>query len=108
LGTERLKGSHSMSGYHSIELAYLATVYTNLLNTREPLELYFKPLPEGFPEGLLRVAPDILPRGSVRLAGVWIEGKPWREFDREKLAVRLPNLTYRPKVKVRLEPTEAP
>ena len=28
LGTERQKGSHSMAGYHSFELAYLATVYT--------------------------------------------------------------------------------
>jgi mannose/cellobiose epimerase-like protein (N-acyl-D-glucosamine 2-epimerase family) len=107
LGTERLKGSHSMSGYHSIELAYLASVYTNLLHTHQPLELYFKPLQEGFPEGVLRVAPDILPPGSVTLTDVWIEGKPWREFDREKLQVRLPNLTYRPKIKVRLEPTEA-
>ena len=45
LGTERLKGSHSMSGYHSFELAYLATVYTNLLITKEPMDLYFSPLP---------------------------------------------------------------
>jgi len=43
LGTERLKGSHSMSGYHSIELAYLSAVYTNLLNTKQALDLYFKP-----------------------------------------------------------------
>ena len=28
LGTERQKGSHSMAGYHSFELAYLSTVYT--------------------------------------------------------------------------------
>eukprot|EP01036_Dinobryon_divergens_P003200 gene3200-4212_t len=31
LGTERGKGSHSMSGYHSFELCYLAAVYSNLL-----------------------------------------------------------------------------
>ena len=48
-GTERLKGSHSMSGYHSSELCYLAAVYTNLLITRQPLDLHFKPQPGGFP-----------------------------------------------------------
>ncbi|NTW04087.1 MAG: N-acyl-D-glucosamine 2-epimerase, partial [Oscillochloris sp.] len=35
VGTERFKGSHSMSGYHSTELCYLAAVYTNLLITRQ-------------------------------------------------------------------------
>src|SRR5207237_7168320 len=29
MGNERFKGSHSMSGYHSMELCYLATVYIN-------------------------------------------------------------------------------
>ena len=104
LGTERLKGSHSMSGYHSIELAYLAAIYTNLLNTYQPLELYFKPLEGGFPEGVIRVAPDILPQQSIRITGVWIDNKPWQNFDPDELVVQLPNLNYRPKVKVRLEP----
>ena len=45
LGTERLKGSHSMAGYHSSELCYLAAVYTNLLITKQPLDLHFKPMP---------------------------------------------------------------
>ena len=43
LGTERLKGSHSMSAYHNTELCYLAAVYTNLLITKQPLDLHFKP-----------------------------------------------------------------
>jgi mannose/cellobiose epimerase-like protein (N-acyl-D-glucosamine 2-epimerase family) len=105
LGTERLKGSHSMSGYHSIELAYLATVYTNLLNTKQPLDLYFKPLVNGFPGNVLRVEPDILPPGSVRLSEVWVDNNPWKNFDAQGLTVELPNLTYRPKIKVRLVPT---
>ncbi len=37
VGNERLKGSHSMSGYHSMELCYLAAVYTNLLITKQPM-----------------------------------------------------------------------
>ena len=61
MGTERFKGSHSMSGYHSTELCYLAATYTNLLITKQPLDLYFKPYPNGFRRNILRVSPDILP-----------------------------------------------
>ena len=104
LGTERYKGSHSMSGYHSIELAYLATVYTNLLSTGQPLDLYFKPLVDGFSDGVLRVSPDILPKGSIRISEVWIDDSPWKNFDAEKLTVELPKLDYRPKIKVRIIP----
>jgi len=104
LGTERLKGSHSMSGYHSIELAYLGAVYTNLLNTNQPMDFYFKPLVNGFPDNKLRVEPDILPKGSVKITEVWIDDKPWNKFDADGLIVDLPNLTYRPKIKVRLTP----
>ena len=106
LGTERLKGSHSMACYHSIELCYLSQVYINLLHTKQPLDLYFKPLPHhGFSEDTLRVEPDILPTGSVRIEQVWIDGNPWKKFDAAKLTVELPNLNYRPKIKVRLVPT---
>ncbi|MBN2120332.1 MAG: AGE family epimerase/isomerase [Candidatus Omnitrophica bacterium] len=104
LGTERLKGSHSMSGYHSIELAYLATIYTNLLNTKQALDLYFKPLENGFANTVLRVQPDILPNGSVKISEVWIDGNPWKNFDPKNLTVELPNVNYRPKIKVRLMP----
>ena len=105
LGTERLKGSHSMACYHSIELCYLSAVYINLLHTKQPLDLYFKPLPNhGFGD-VLRVEPDILPKGSVRIDQVWIDGNPWKKFDAEALTVELPNVNYRPKIKVRLVPT---
>ena len=106
LGTERLKGSHSMACYHSIELCYLSQVYINLLHTKQPLDLYFKPLANhGFSGDTLRVEPDILPPGSVRIEQAWIDGNPWNKFDAEKLTVELPNLNYRPKIKVRLVPT---
>ncbi len=104
LGTERKKGSHSMSAYHSVELAYLAATYTNLLNTKKPLTLYFKPMVNGFKDNILRVQPDILPAGSVKLTKVWIDGKEWNRFDSEKMTVELPALDYRPKIKVIVEP----
>jgi mannose/cellobiose epimerase-like protein (N-acyl-D-glucosamine 2-epimerase family) len=104
MGTERLKGSHSMSGYHSFELCYLAQVYTNLLITQQPLELYFKPMPDGFKDNVLRVAPDILPPGSVRLQHVWVDGEPYGDFDAERMTVNLPHTDQRVQVKVLLQP----
>lgn len=90
LGTERLKGSHSMSGYHSFELCYLAAVYTNLLLTKQPMDFYFKPQPGAFKGNILRVQPDILPRGSVRLEAVWINGEHYADFDAEAMTIKLP------------------
>ncbi|MDD4908146.1 MAG: AGE family epimerase/isomerase [Candidatus Omnitrophica bacterium] len=104
LGNERLKGSHSMSAYHSIELCYLSQVYINLLHTQQPLDLYFKPWPRGFDGSTLRVEPDILPKGSVKIDQVWVDNNPWKNFDAANLTVQLPNVDYRPKIKVRLVP----
>ncbi|MDJ0567978.1 MAG: AGE family epimerase/isomerase [Pleurocapsa sp. MO_192.B19] len=105
-GNERGKGSHSMSGYHSFELAYLAMVYTNLLITKQPIDLYFKPKPGGFSDDLLRVAPDILPPGSVRIDEVWIDGQKYSDFDPENLTVKLPSTGESLKVRVRLLPAQ--
>lgn len=106
LGNERGKGSHSMSGYHSFELAYLATVYTNLLITKQPMDLYFKPKPGAFKDNILRVQPDILPPGSVRIGDVWINGQSYSDFDAESLTIKLPSSDNDIKVRVRILPTE--
>jgi anti-anti-sigma factor len=106
LGTERGKGSHSMSGYHSFELAYLATVYTNLLLTQQPMDLYFKPKPGGFENNILRVQPDILPTDSVHIGQVWINGQPYYDFDPDGLTVKLPVSQEDIKVRVRLLPVK--
>jgi mannose/cellobiose epimerase-like protein (N-acyl-D-glucosamine 2-epimerase family) len=100
LGNERLKGSHSMSGYHSMELCYLGAVYTNLMITGQSMDFYFKPYPQSFRDGILRVAPDLLPVGSIRIESVTIDGKPYANFDADKLTVRLPDTKERVKVKV--------
>jgi mannose/cellobiose epimerase-like protein (N-acyl-D-glucosamine 2-epimerase family) len=105
MGTERFKGSHSMSMYHSAELCYLAAIYTNLLITKEPMDFYFKPLPEGFKDGILRVQPDILPPGSIRLDKVWIDGESYSDFDAEGLTVKLPESKEWLTVKVTIVPT---
>jgi mannose/cellobiose epimerase-like protein (N-acyl-D-glucosamine 2-epimerase family) len=107
LGNERLKGSHSMSGYHSMELCYLSAVYTNLMITGQPMDFYFKPYPQGFKDRTLRVAPDLLPQGSIRIASVEIDGKPYTDFDAAGLTVRLPETTERVKVKVTIAPVRS-
>jgi mannose/cellobiose epimerase-like protein (N-acyl-D-glucosamine 2-epimerase family) len=102
LGTERLKGSHAMAGYHSLELCYLAAVYTGLLIGSGPLTLHFRPRPDA--DRILRVAPDLLPRGSVELASVWIDDEPHADFDPKELTVRLPESAAPLRVRVVLEP----
>jgi anti-anti-sigma factor len=95
-----------MSGYHSFELAYLATVYTNLLLTQQPMDLYFKPKPGGFENNILRVQPDILPTDSVHIGQVWINGQPYYDFDPDGLTVKLPVSQEDIKVRVRLLPVK--
>jgi len=104
MGTERQKGSHSMAGYHSFELCYLAAVYTNLLITKEPLDLHFKPRADA--HRTLRVAPDMLPEGSVHIESVTLEGKPYDDFNAEALTINLPHSDSALKVVVRLTPKE--
>jgi len=104
LGTERLKGSHSMSMYHSAELCYLAAVYNNLLINGREMDFYFKPDPSDLPDRVLRVAPDLLPAGSVRIASVEIDGADYDNFDAGDLTVKLPDVQQRVQVKVRLRP----
>jgi mannose/cellobiose epimerase-like protein (N-acyl-D-glucosamine 2-epimerase family) len=106
-GNERLKGSHSMSGYHSTELCYLAAVYTNLLITKQPMDFYFKPQPNGFKDNVLRVQPDILPPGSIYISECEVDGQPYGHFDAQALTVTLPNAEHPVKVRVRLSPTAA-
>ncbi len=102
-GTERYKGSHSKSGYHSFELAYLAAVYSNLLVRKNPMDFYFKPMPDGF--DVLRVSPDILPPGSIKIDKVMIDNKNYTDFDADALTVNLPkDRTEAVRVKVRIVP----
>ncbi|MBF0501694.1 MAG: AGE family epimerase/isomerase [Candidatus Riflebacteria bacterium] len=107
-GDELQKGSHSMSGYHAFELCYLASVYTNLLIHNRHLDLYFKPDPGAFRDGILRVAPDLLPPGRVRLAEVHIDGKAWTDFDPVRMTVHLPTAKNPVRVRVRLVRSDSP
>ena len=104
MGNERFKGNHSMSAYHSTELSYLSVVYTNLLITKQPIDLYFKPQPGAFKDNILRVQPDILPPGSVRIGQVWANEQEYSDFDANALTVKLPDTQEQIKIKVRIVP----
>lgn len=106
LGTERFKGSHSMSAYHSTELCYLSAVYINLLITKEPTYFYFKPYPGGFKDNILRVSPDILPQGSIYISEVFIDDVPYTNFDAQALTVTLPESDKAVRVKVQISPAK--
>jgi anti-anti-sigma factor len=95
-----------MSGYHSFELCYLAATYTNLLITKQPLDLHFKPKPGGFKDDILRVAPDLLPQGSIRIESVTVDGKEYADFDADALTVKIPHSDEPVKIVVRVVPTE--
>jgi mannose/cellobiose epimerase-like protein (N-acyl-D-glucosamine 2-epimerase family) len=103
-GNERRKGSHSMSAYHSTELCYLAAVYSNLLIHKNPMDFYFKPIPGGFADNLLRVSPDILPAGNIKIGTCEINGETYTNFDAENLTVKLPESQEELRVKVQIVP----
>jgi mannose/cellobiose epimerase-like protein (N-acyl-D-glucosamine 2-epimerase family) len=104
LGTERFKGSHSMSAYHSTELCFLSTVYIELLVKKRPLTLYFKPYPTAFADRKLHVSPDILPAGSVHITDCFVDDSPYSDFNAEQLFVHLPASDRQVRVKVILTP----
>ena len=67
------------------------------------MDFYFKPQPNGFADGILRVSPDILPPGSVKIGSVEIDGKAYDNFDADALSVSLTETDEDVKVKDRLE-----
>jgi anti-anti-sigma factor len=95
-----------MSGYHSFELCYLAAVYTNLLITKQPLTLHFKPKPGGFKDNVLRVAPDILPKGAIMIESVTVNGQDYADFDADALTVKIPDSKEPVQIVVRVAPTQ--
>jgi N-acyl-D-glucosamine 2-epimerase len=90
LGGDRAdKGSHSKSGYHCLELAYFAHLYTNLFVTGRDVGLHFRPGPDACGREF-HVQPVSFPKGSVRLVSVTVNGRDHAAFDAERMTIRLP------------------
>ena len=93
-----------VSAQTPLNLCYLATVYSNLLIRKQPMDLYFKPRPGAF-SGVLRVAPDLLPPGSIRIGQVWLDGAPYADYDAADLIVNLPDTQDQHTIQVRIVPS---
>jgi mannose/cellobiose epimerase-like protein (N-acyl-D-glucosamine 2-epimerase family) len=104
VGNERFKGSHSMSNYHASELCYLSAVYINLLISKQPMDFHFKPQPGGFKNNTLRVAPDLLPEGSISISEVTADGEKYTNFSADKLTVKVPDTKDPVRLKVTIVP----
>lgn len=81
--------SHSKSGYHSMELNYLAHIYYKLLVTKDkPVCLYFN-LSANRTAEKLNVLPDHLPRNAVEIESVKVDGIRHTDIDYENFQVVL-------------------
>ena len=74
--------------------------------TKQPMDFHFKPKPGAFKDNILRVSPDLLPVGSIRIESVTVNGEDYRNFDAEGLTVSIPPATEAVKIKVRIAPTQ--
>ena len=92
IGDRADKGSHSKSGYHNMELTYFAHLYTNLLVHKRPVTLHFAPCAKAGGT-VFSVQPISFPPGSVELTAAALDGKPFKDFDRKALTVKLPKWT---------------
>jgi anti-anti-sigma factor len=72
------------------------------------MDLWYSPIPGALPDGILRVAPDILPEGSIRIGEVTIDGEHHTDFDADALTVRVPGGRKRVKIRVQVVPTRDP
>ena len=57
------------------------------------MDFYFKPRAGSLKDNILRVSPDLLPPGSVRISDVWVDGVRYTDFDALGLTVHLPEPT---------------
>jgi hypothetical protein len=69
------------------------------------MDFYFKPYPNSLKRNILRVSPDILPPGSIKIAQCWIDDAEYTNFDADALTVKLPETDAQVRVKVRIAPT---
>jgi len=82
------KGSHSKGGYHELELAYYAQLYTTLFVEKKDVNLYFQPSNK---DKDFFVQPIPFPKDSVLLTAVTINGKPYKKFNPDTFAIQLPS-----------------
>ena len=119
-GAYSQKAGHSVAGYHSFELNYLAHTYLrvyvrphgtscttkghqNFPVIDQNFCLYFRPDAE-CPHTTLNVLPDFLPPRSVRIRRISVGGIPRENFDDQKFQIELQRHELGRQVIVEFEP----
>lgn len=82
------KGSHSISGYHSFELNYLAHIYISSYVTKQPFCLYFKPN-ANCRQHSINVLPDFVKPGTLEVTRVSIDGSDRTSLDPDNFRIEL-------------------
>ncbi|MEW6606859.1 MAG: AGE family epimerase/isomerase [bacterium] len=83
-----MKGSHSKSGYHVFELNFLAQLYIRTFVSKVPFRLYFKPCPQRAND-TFNVMPDYLPKGSLKMGKVFVNGVEHSNVNRDTFQVEV-------------------
>jgi mannose/cellobiose epimerase-like protein (N-acyl-D-glucosamine 2-epimerase family) len=92
-GSYANKGGHSVAGYHSFELNYLAHLYTRAYvsgqsKTDNRFCLYFRPSAE-CGQRSINVLPDFFPPGSVRISRISVNSISRQNFDPDNFQIPL-------------------
>jgi hypothetical protein len=92
-GAYSLKGSHSVGGYHSFELNYLAHIYTrSFVKPKSSKEanfcLFFYPDKE-CGRTVLNVLPDFYAPGTIEIASISVNGIPRESFSPSNFQIEL-------------------
>ena len=103
MGDRSEKGNHSKSGYHSLELAFFAHLYTNLLVKNRQVTLYYRPTPDACGK-VFHVQPLSFPKNRVKIKSVTVQGRSHDEFDPVGMSVNLPDSDRTLDVAVTLAP----
>ena len=103
MGDRSEKGNHSKSGYHSLELAFFAHLYTNLLVKNRQVTLYYRPTPDACGK-VFHVQPLSFPKNRVKIKSVTVQGRSHDEFDSVGMSVNLPDSDRTLDVAVTLAP----
>ena len=110
-GSYGSKGGHSVAGYHSFELNYLAHTYNRTFSYRERPEdnvycMHFRPHVNSHQRSI-NVLPDFLTKEDIEVVGVVVNGVRRKDFKRDEFQIPLDPSELGSEIIVELCPTKA-
>lgn len=103
-GDYRDKGGHSISGYHSFELCFLAHIYIRTYVARQPFRMFFRP-DRHCGQQSINVLPDFFPQESLRVRSVTVNGVSRTSIDPTNFRIELAPHEVGSEIQVEFEPT---